>query len=134
MERKQKKDFRLYLDTLQVIKDLSKEEAGEFLLSCIAYWEEENIEISRFSQLAFANTKAQFDRDFMSYSDVCDKNISNGKLGGRPTKTEITQVVIKKPKKPKWLQNNPNNPDTDTHTDTDNHTDNETIINNTIVL
>lgn len=96
---------------------MTKEEAGEFLLACIAYWEEEDIEISRFSKLAFANIKAQFDRDFESYKSVCIRNAENWKTWWRPK----TQNNPKNPSGYKKTQNNPKNPHTDT--DTDNHTD-----------
>lgn len=126
MERKYKKDFRLYLDSLQVVKEMTKEEAGEFILACIAYWEEEEIEISRFCKLAFSNTKAQFDRDFESYKSVCVRNAENWKTGWRPK----THNNPENPSGYEKTQSNPEKPHTDTHTDTDTHTqtDSDTLV------
>ena len=122
MQKKNKKDFKLYLDTLQVVKDMSLEEAWEFLLSCIAYWEEESFEVSRFTKLAFANTKAQFDRDFFAYINKCESNKENWIKWWRP----ITQDNPNNPVGYKITQHNPNNPDTDTDNDTDKDTYKET--------
>ena len=126
MEKKDKKDFKLYKDSLQIIKKMTNAEAGQYIKLCLAYWEEENFECDRLVEISFEPLKAQFERDFNSYLAICERNKENWKEWWRPK----TQNNPENPVGYLWTQNNPNEPDTDTDTDTDNHTDTDTETDN----
>jgi hypothetical protein len=98
MNRKEKKDFRFYLDNIAPnIGIMTDEEAGQLLKACIAYWQETEYSPPRSVIMAFNPIKAQFDIDWFAYIGECEKNKENGKKGGRPPKPTETQI-------------NPNNP------------------------
>ena len=130
-QRKEKKDFKLYIDSLQIIKKMSNEEAGEFIKKCLSFWEEEEIDVSRIVDISFESIKAQFERDFLNYKKACEKNASNGALGGRPpiNPTEPSGL-IKNPNGLAKTQNNPSEPDTDKDTDKDKDTEKKKVKKN----
>ena len=69
--------------------------------------------------VTFQIIRAQLDRDREKYEKICLRNAENAKFGGRP-KTQKTQSVFEKPRKPYNDNKNNNYSDSDTDTDTDN--------------
>lgn len=70
----------------------------------------------------------QIDKDLQTYKDVCKRNAENGKKGGRPRKTEITektQSVLENPNNPKNLDSDI---DIDSDCDIDYESESESVI------
>lgn len=123
-----KKSFHLFLDSLEIVNELTEEQAGRLFKQIIQYNKDKTFDVKdQFERVIFLPFKYQFDRDFIAYIERSEKNKNNGKKGGRP-------------KKPSRLSKNPKNPsgyletqktqtphDTDTITDTTTITRTETI-------
>lgn len=98
-----KKSFLLYNDNYEAIKDLPPEDKG-ILLDAIFTYSINNIvpDLPPVVKVAFKFIQQSMDRDFEKWERIRERNITNGKLGGRPK--------IKKPRKPSGLFGNPKNP------------------------
>lgn len=112
-----KKSFVLYCDLIHIIDKMPDDKAGLLFKHLLSYVNDKNPETDDLIvSLTFEPIKLQMKRDLKKYENVCERNRNNGALGGRPPKTQITQLDIlglkNNPKKPK-------KPDTDTDTDTD---------------
>ncbi|MBO5938361.1 MAG: hypothetical protein J6Q82_02530 [Clostridia bacterium] len=100
----------LYLHTESLIELLSDEEAGKIFRSIFEYARKRTIttELSVAAQVAFRSIQNYMDLDLKKYEEICQRNLENGKKGGRPRKarmnTQKTQVVFEKP-----YNNNNNN-------------------------
>jgi hypothetical protein len=101
----EKKSFVIHIDSLNVLDDLTDEQAGKLFKAIKAYQNNENIELESIIKIAFSPFKNQFSRDLGSYKNRCEQNKINGLKGGRPKKqngfqeSEKTELVIQKPKK-----------------------------------
>ena len=109
--------FTLYIDTLCVLDEMDDRQAGKLFKAIKAYWLRkaercqqdastgfDSLMEDFVTRIAFAPFKAQFERESRSYDDAVGKNMANGKKGGRPKKTQITQCGFSE------TQENPNNP------------------------
>lgn len=101
-----RKSFVLHKDSLQVLDDLSDEQAGRLFKAIRAIQLGEDIEIDALTKIALSPFKAQFVRDNEKYERIVERNKKNGLKGGRP-KTEDNPEEAKKPS---GLINNPENP------------------------
>ena len=85
------------------------QDAVDLLFAIIDYHKTgSNNKLSAVGEMAFSFIKVDIDNNNEKYQKICERNQKNGNFGGRP-KTQKTQSVILKPKKP----------DTDTDTDTE---------------
>ena len=110
-----KKSFIIHKDSLDVLDDLTAEQAGELFKAIKSYHLDEEITLSPIVKIAFSPFKAQFARDHDKYEKASEKNKLNGAKGGRPPKPM-------EPNKPTGLNGNPNNPpkgDSDSDSDSD---------------
>ena len=118
--------FTLYIDTLCVLDEMDDRQAGKLFKAIKAYWLRkaercqqdagtgfDSLMEDFVTRIAFAPFKAQFERESRIYDDAVGKNMANGKKGGRPKKTQITQCgfsekitqwVFRKPKKTQITQ------------------------------
>lgn len=101
-----RKSFVLHKDSLQVLDDLSDEQAGKLFKAIKAIQLGEQFELDALTKIALSPFKAQFARDNEKYERIVERNKNNGLKGGRP-KTEDNQ---EEPKKPSGLITNPENP------------------------
>ena len=101
-----RKSFVLHKDSLQVLDDLSDEQAGKLFKAIKAIQLGEEFELDALTRIALSPFKAQFARDNEKYERIVERNKNNGLKGGRP-KTEDNP---KEPKKPSGLITNPENP------------------------
>ena len=91
-----KKSFLLYIDSLDVLDDMSDEECGKLFKAIKAHQNNEEIELDSLTRIAFAPFKAQFARDNEKYNGIVERNRINGLRGGRP-KTQKTEDNPEKP-------------------------------------
>ena len=113
-----KKSFVLYKDSLQVLNDLSDEQAGKLFKAIKATQLGEDFELDALTKVALSPFKAQFSRDNEKYEMIVERNKNNGLKGGRP-KTELNP---EKAKEPSGIITNPENPkkaDSDSDSDSD---------------
>ena len=88
------KAFKLYSDNMDIVNELSNEEAGELLKAIVNYVNTgEEIQTSRAVKLVFIPIKQQIDRDFASYEEVCEKRASAGKKGAIAKASKSKQML-----------------------------------------
>jgi hypothetical protein len=121
-----KNSFIMYLDSLDVLDELTDDQAGKLFKAIRKIQKgEPNPELDFGLKMALLPFKIQFERDNKKYNAICERNRNNGKKGGRPgnpknpenqwviwkpKKPRQTQWVIWKPKKPRQTQTNPKKP------------------------
>ncbi len=101
----EKNSFVLYKDYLDVFEMMDNEEFGQMMFAVYRYevYGEEPTDLPDKAMIAFKMVKKNLVRDEAKYEKVCERNKKNGVKGGRPkdkNKTQETQWVISKPKKP----------------------------------
>ena len=97
---KNKKSFVLYCDLIHTIEKLSNEQAGELFKHILRYVNDKDPEPKDvLIDLVFEPIKQQLKRDLKTYENRAERSRENGLKGGRP-KTQKTQQVILKPRKP----------------------------------
>lgn len=113
MRALEKVNFLLAYDLEPVFDELPDEDAGKLIKAMFDY--ETKNKLPDFKQgtllyfAFFTNIKIQMDHNAKRYKERCERNKTNGKLGGRPKETERlknNQTVIKKPNGYLKTQNN----------------------------
>jgi hypothetical protein len=103
-----KKSFVLYTDNYEPIKGLTQEQKGDLLDAIFKYNIDGTEDIDdNFVATVFKFFKIHFKRDKEKWDSIAERNKKNGKLGGRPKKTEQNP---EEPKKPSGLFGNPEEP------------------------
>ena len=98
---KQRPSFLIYKDSFEVLQELSDEDLGKVFRMIFEYTIDAVLPDKKDKNyIAFSFIKLHLDRDNKKYSDIVERNKSNGIKGGRP----------QKPKKPSGLNGNPKNP------------------------
>jgi hypothetical protein len=95
-----KKSFVLHIDSLQVVEELSDEQAGKLLKAIYNYQIGADDELDLVTKVCFLPFRNQFIRDAVKYEETVERNKINGSKGGRPTIQD----------KSKKTEENPNNP------------------------
>lgn len=108
-----KKSFIIYNDNLNVLDDLTDEQAGKLFKAIKLYQTEGKIELDGLLKAIFTPFKTVFDMNDEKYKKVCERNRINGCKGGRP----ITQNNPNNPVGFLETQTNPNNLDNDNDND-----------------
>ena len=96
-----KKKVVVYCDWIETFESLTDEEAGRLIKHFFQYVNDLNPSSDRLIELMFTPIKQTLKRDLQSWNETRLKNQKNGKLGGRPKKTE------QNPNKPNGLIKNP---------------------------
>ena len=126
-----KKSFYLFHDSLDILNDLTDEQAGKLFKAIYNFNIGIDTELDPVLKMCFLPFRNQFVRDLDAYNKKCEKNKLNGINGGRPSKTEITEpnrnnpVGYLKPNRTEITQT-PHDKDTDTDTDTEKDNDKKT--------
>jgi hypothetical protein len=119
----ERESFILYTSWYDAIRLLSQEQKGDLLDAIFNYHISGTTpEQSSTINLAFRFLKPAMDANISKYQAICEKNQLNGKLGGRPKKTERLS------EKPNGYFKNPN--DIDNDIDNDIESDNYNEIDN----
>lgn len=99
-----KKSFILHLDSLNILSEMTNEQAGILIKAIYNYHKGEELELDFGMKMAFAPFKNQFIRDDSKYSEFVDKQKLNGSKGGRPPKSVDNQDITINPTKPNETQ------------------------------
>ena len=76
--------FLLYLDALDILAELTDEDAGKIFKAIWLYKKEQKIELTGVLKALFIPIKNFLDRDAEKYNQKVEKNRENGKKGGAP--------------------------------------------------
>ena len=101
-----KPSFILHTDSLSVLSKLTTEQKGILLDAIYQYHLGQTVELDPLMDIVFTPFKNQFDRDFVKYLKVVERNRLNGQKGGRPKDVDIEDIVDN-PDKPTGTQQNP---------------------------
>ena len=98
----QPKSFVLYDDYFELIKFLTVKQRGELITMIFQYAAtgEELKHDDTAVRIVFSTIRMAMDRDREKYIQRCEVNKENGKKGGRPKKSEKTERLFEKAKKP----------------------------------
>lgn len=103
-----KKAFVAYCDWLESFEELTDEEAGKLAKHLFRYVNDLNPEApDRMTKMCFIPIKQSLKRDLVKYEERAERARINGSKGGRP-KTQKTQRVNSKPRKPDTVNGNGN--------------------------
>ena len=102
-----RKSFVLHADSLNILDELSNEQAGLLFKAIKAHQLNESIELDMLTRVAINPFINQFDRDNQKYQTTVERNKVNGLKGGRPSKPKVTQG---NPNKPSGLNGFPEEP------------------------
>jgi len=121
-----KKSFILYTDTLEVLDEMTDEEAGQLFRAIKEYQDGNEPDMDRATRIAFSSFRKQFQRDEAKYEEVAQRNRENGQKGGRPSEPRRTQKnpeepggFSQNPEEPTKTQKNPENLDSDSGSGSD---------------
>ncbi|TET88765.1 MAG: hypothetical protein E3J96_02665 [Sulfurovum sp.] len=107
-----KKSFKLFIDSLDILDDLTDEQAGQ-LFKAIRAYEADGVEtLGGLLRAVFNPFKTNSDRAKIAYKNVVERNKANGLKGGRP-KTQDNPVGLL------ITQDNPKKADKDKDKDKD---------------
>lgn len=137
-----KGSFVFYTEYREHLSMLPPEQVGELMFALMDYQETGEVpDLPKGSALAmcFSFIKARMDKDNSKYEEKCERNRSNGKKGGRPTKETDNSETEENPNKPNgFIENrtviseteeNPTEPKkADNDNEYDNDSDNEEYI------
>lgn len=88
-----KKSFLLHIDSLDILDELTDEQAGKLFKAIKAYQKQEEAELDSFVRIAFSPFKNQFIRDNEKYDLTCKRRAEAGRKGG-----EAKSAKASKPK------------------------------------
>tara|TARA_R110000764_G_scaffold132941_2_gene220843 strand:- start:720 stop:1349 length:630 start_codon:yes stop_codon:yes gene_type:complete len=71
---KQRKSFIVHFDSLNVLDDLTNEQAGLLFKAIKGYQLGDDLELDALTKVAFSPFKNQFARDAEKYENLCEKN------------------------------------------------------------
>lgn len=108
-----KNSFILYYNHKEIFDELDDAEAGRLIKAIFEYEINGITPKEKLIKAVMVTIKQVLDDNKQSYEQICLRNQLNGRLGGRPKKTQKTQMVILE------TQQNPKNLDIDIDTDID---------------
>ena len=78
-----KNSFILHNDSLDVLDELTDEQAGMLFKAMRAYHCDEHIELDSLTKIVFSPFKNQFNRDKIKYEKTCERRAVAGSKGGK---------------------------------------------------
>jgi hypothetical protein len=87
-----KKKVVVYCDWIETFESLTDDEAGRLIKHFFRYVNDLNPTSDRLVELMFTPIKQTLKRDLQSWNEKRVKNSENGKLGGRPKKSEENPI------------------------------------------
>ncbi len=114
-----RKSFVIHIDSLDVLDDLSDEQAGQLFRAIKAFQKGEDISLEPMVKIAFSPLKNQFIRDNEKYKKTCERRAEAGSKGGlakaskssktKQTKANLAENKNKNKNKNKSKSDNKNN-------------------------
>ena len=86
-----KKSFILHVDSLDVLSDLSNEQAGKLFKAMLAFHRGEEIDLDPLTKMAFSFFKNQFIRDNEKYIKTCEARAQAGSKGGKQKQQNLAK-------------------------------------------
>ncbi len=78
-----RKSFVLHKDSLEILPDLTDEQAGKLFKAIYAYQIDEEIKLDQIIKMVFLPFKNQFARDDSKYLETCERRAIAGSKGGK---------------------------------------------------
>jgi hypothetical protein len=78
-----KKSFVLHVDSLDVLDELTNEQAGMLLKAMRDYHNEDEAPLDALTKIVFCPFKNQFNRDSLKYQTTCERRANAGSMGGK---------------------------------------------------
>lgn len=116
--------FIFHYDFAEILAELSGDDAKTLINALVDYDSMGTIpSLTGAVKIAFVAIKMQIDKDRAKWEETCEKNSDNGKLGGRPRKTETNpekRTVFQETQKSERFLEKPKKADYDCDYDYDN--------------
>ena len=80
---KERKSFLLYKDSLDVLSEMSDEQAGKLFKAIYFYQSKTEYDTDEITKLLFIQFKNQFERDNEKYRETCERRAIAGSKGGK---------------------------------------------------
>jgi hypothetical protein len=78
-----RRSFLLHIDSLDVLDELSNEQAGILLKAMRDYHNDEEMQLDALTKIVFSPFKNQFNRDSLKYQTTCERRANAGSMGGK---------------------------------------------------
>ena len=105
----------MYVDSLDILKKLTDEQAGKLIKAIASYHGGDDFELDPLLDIVITPFISQFKRDAEKYKKTCEKRALAGSMGGKQKQANLANAS-------KCKQDLANLADTDTDTDTDKNT------------
>jgi hypothetical protein len=80
---KKRKSFVLHKDSLDILPDLTDEQAGKLFKAIHSYQINEDLNLDQITKMVFLPFKNQFIRDNEKYAETCERRAIAGSKGGK---------------------------------------------------
>ena len=88
-----KKSFLLHIDSLDILDDLTDEQAGQLFKAIKSYQKKEEVMLNSLVKMAFLPFKNQFARDDEKYDLTCKRRAEAGRKGGEAKASKSQQTI-----------------------------------------
>jgi len=103
-----KKSFLLYQEWEEIVDQLTDGQAGKILKAIFDFNSGKDVDLKHDLGIIFIPIRQTLQRDIEKWENIRDRNIENGKRGGRP-KLLASEISQDNPKNPNGYFNNPKN-------------------------
>jgi hypothetical protein len=86
-----RKSFVLHKDSLDILPDLTDDQAGKLFKAIHAYQIDEEISLDQITKMVFLPFKNQFIRDDGKYLETCERRAVAGSKGGKQTQANASK-------------------------------------------
>ncbi len=78
-----KKSFLLHIDSLEILNDLSDEQAGKLFKAIYSHQIDDEVSLDQITKMVFLPFRNQFERDNEKYIKTCERRAIAGSKGGK---------------------------------------------------
>ena len=78
-----RRSFLLHIDSLDVLDELTNDQAGMLLKAMRDYHNDEEMQLDPLIKIVFSPFKNQFNRDTLKYQTTCERRANAGSMGGK---------------------------------------------------
>jgi hypothetical protein len=120
-----KKSFVLHVDSLDVLDELTNEQAGMLLKAMRDYHNEDETPLDALTKIVFCPFKNQFNRDSIKYQTTCERRANAGSMGGKQKVANASKTKQKAANVAESVNVSENDSDSDSVNDSD--SDNKSV-------